>query len=638
MELIKPQKGTNYNIEHDIQNLTSIEQEFEQIDNKITNDITSSIDELKDKVDNDITTAITELDNKVDTEIVTAIDSLETKVNTEISESITALDNKVTTSLQEQAESLKKEISDQIAKVVANSPEDFDTLKEISDWISGHSSNAATMNSAISENTSAINQEISDRQAADAALQTNIDKKVDKIEGKVLSTNDYTTTEKNKLAGIESGANKTIVDNSLNSTSTNPVQNKVVNTALGNKVDKVSGKGLSTNDYTTTEKNKLAGIAEGANKTTVDTTLSDTSTNPVQNKVIYSALSSKANTSSVFVKTILSPTYGTSAYIYYKFKSPNYPILAMNDSSPNVIGFLTQHNPYFICLYNKYIENSSWTLTGIYYKKGYYYLRLAGYQALLLLSNTSISYESSKETDFLKADFGDSVNYETPQLMTKILSDELFDNKANKTDLNSYIKKLSVSGKTITYTKGDNSEETITTQDTTYSAATQSAQGLMSAADKIKLDGIAAGANKITVDTTMSSTSTNPVQNKVVNSALSSKANSDHTHTSLKRTQIASGTNLNSLTTPGEYYAIDNTTYTNAPCQNFTMQVINLMASYTFQILYAYSSNRIYTRSTIYNGGSVAWTNWIEFASTTDYLKIRTSAPTSPKAGDIWIG
>ena len=31
--------------------------------------------------------------------------------------------------------------------------------------------------------------------------------------------------------------------------------------ALNSKVDKVSGKGLSTNDYTTTEKNKLAGIA-----------------------------------------------------------------------------------------------------------------------------------------------------------------------------------------------------------------------------------------------------------------------------------------------------------------------------------------------------------------------------------------
>ena len=56
--------------------------------------------------------------------------------------------------------------------------------------------------------------------------------------------------------------------------------------ADANKVDKVSGKGLSTNDYTTTEKNKLAGIAEGANKTVVDSALSASSTNPVQNKVV----------------------------------------------------------------------------------------------------------------------------------------------------------------------------------------------------------------------------------------------------------------------------------------------------------------------------------------------------------------
>ena len=53
-----------------------------------------------------------------------------------------------------------------------------------------------------------------------------------------------------------------------------------------NKVDKVTGKGLSTNDYTTVEKNKLAGIDTGANKTLVDTAMSSTSTNPVQNKVV----------------------------------------------------------------------------------------------------------------------------------------------------------------------------------------------------------------------------------------------------------------------------------------------------------------------------------------------------------------
>lgn len=58
-----------------------------------------------------------------------------------------------------------------------------------------------------------------------------------------------------------------------------------------NKVDKVAGKGLSTNDYTTTEKTKLAGIAEGANKTVVDNALSTSSTNPVQNKVVNTAIS-----------------------------------------------------------------------------------------------------------------------------------------------------------------------------------------------------------------------------------------------------------------------------------------------------------------------------------------------------------
>lgn len=42
---------------------------------------------------------------------------------------------------------------------------------------------------------------------------------------------------------------------------------KLVKSSLDDKVDKVSGKGLSTNDYTTAEKNKLAGISSGATKT-----------------------------------------------------------------------------------------------------------------------------------------------------------------------------------------------------------------------------------------------------------------------------------------------------------------------------------------------------------------------------------
>lgn len=52
----------------------------------------------------------------------------------------------------------------------------------------------------------------------------------------------------------------------------------------------------------------------------------------------------------------------------------------------------------------------------------------------------------------------------------------------------------------------------------------------MTSADRTKLNGIASGANKTTVDSSLSSSSTNPVQNKVVNSALAGKSNTSHTH------------------------------------------------------------------------------------------------------------
>lgn len=83
-----------------------------------------------------------------------------------------------------------------------------------------------------------------------------------------------------------------------------------------------------------------------------------------------------------------------------------------------------------------------------------------------------------------------------------------------------YIEKISANGKTITYTKGDGSTGQFTTQDTTYGTVTTEKDGLMSAEDKNKLDGVETGANKTVVDSDLSSTSTNPVQNKVINSAL----------------------------------------------------------------------------------------------------------------------
>lgn len=59
-------------------------------------------------------------------------------------------------------------------------------------------------------------------------------------------------------------------------------------TEISKKVDKVTGSSLMTE----AEHTKLAGIAEGADKTTVDAALSSTSTNPVQNKVIADEITS----------------------------------------------------------------------------------------------------------------------------------------------------------------------------------------------------------------------------------------------------------------------------------------------------------------------------------------------------------
>ena len=69
-----------------------------------------------------------------------------------------------------------------------------------------------------------------------------------------------------------------------------------------------------------------------------------------------------------------------------------------------------------------------------------------------------------------------------------------------------------------------------TPENTTYKEATTSTAGLMSATDKTKLDGIETGANKTTVDTALSTSSTNPVRNSVVTNALNKKASTSHSH------------------------------------------------------------------------------------------------------------
>lgn len=75
-------------------------------------------------------------------------------------------------------------------------------------WEIVNDSTNSQQNEAIKELSTAL-------QAIQATVSTLQRDKVDKVSGKALSTNDYTTDEKNKLAGIAAQANKTNIVNNL---------------------------------------------------------------------------------------------------------------------------------------------------------------------------------------------------------------------------------------------------------------------------------------------------------------------------------------------------------------------------------------------------------------------------------------
>lgn len=104
--------------------------------------------------------------------------------------------------------------------------------------------------------------------------------------------------------------------------------------------------------------------------------------------------------------------------------------------------------------------------------------------------------------------------------------------------------------KTKVYVKNEIDTKLQNKSDTnhTHTTATVSANGFLSKEDKSKLDGIATEANKTVVDSSLSGSSTNPVQNKVVNSALNGKANSSHSHSISNITNLQSALNSKSET------------------------------------------------------------------------------------------
>lgn len=92
-------------------------------------------------------------------------------------------------------EEVEKIVTDKVAEIVASAPEDFNTLKEISDWIYTHEESAAAMNTAIQSNANSIESLITD-----VNKKANSDDVYDKA------------TADSRFLGIDATADKAVAD------------------------------------------------------------------------------------------------------------------------------------------------------------------------------------------------------------------------------------------------------------------------------------------------------------------------------------------------------------------------------------------------------------------------------------------
>ena len=294
-----------------------------------------------------------------------------------------------------------------------------------------------------------------------------------------------------------------VVDSALSSTSTNAIQNKVVTNALNGKANS-----SHTHSY-----KDLSDKPTIPTMPTIDSALSSTSTNPVQNKVVKTALDGKANSSHTHsisnitnLQATLDGKSNTSHTHSYKELSdkPTIPVVDSTLSS-------TSTNP----VQNKVVTN-----------------------ALNGKANSSHTHSYKDLSDKPTIPVVDSAlsSTSTNAIQNKVVKSAL-DGKSNTGHTHDYTKLNNLP--TIPTVTNDLTNELKANYDTAYTHS-QSAHAPSNAEQNVQSDWNVTNTtsdayikNKPTipkVDSALSSTSTNAIQNKVVKSALDGKSNTNHTH------------------------------------------------------------------------------------------------------------
>ena len=291
--------------------------------------------------------------------------------------------------------------------------------------------------------------------------------KADKAAATQKSDGLMSAADKRKLDTVEAHAKDVDVDDTLSPVSTAAIMNKTVTAALNAKAGTAAATTSANGLMSSADKVKLDGVEDGATKTIVDDAMSDTSTNPVQNKVVMKYIDSRGSLPPVSVKNDTMLIQVVDGAYALRTKESIFPVDdALDTESKNAV------------------EN------GIIARR------------FEQLSGVTLPATSKRDGLMTAANYTKLSGIEAGA--TKTIVDATLDETSTNPVQNKAVK-TALDGKAGT------------------AEATTGAAGLMSAADKTKLDGVEAGANKTIVDDAMSDTSTNPVQNKAVKAALDGK-------------------------------------------------------------------------------------------------------------------
>lgn len=273
-----------------------------------------SLATLQSNIDKEAATARaaeTKLGNDIATEknrAQSAEQTISTNLQNEIDRS-TQIDtqhtNAINKEVQDRKEAIATEVSDRNAAILVETNRAKAKEEELDNKITDHT---AAIEGSIQEVADDLAQEILDRTQADTTINNNVSSlsnrvKVNEDKLTIINGNESTTgsianaikqaksytdttvtaeqtraekaeqkltsdlaSEVTRAKGAES-ANATAIANEVErATGVEETLNSNITQLQAQKVDKVEGKGLSTNDYTTPEKNKLAAIEAEANK------------------------------------------------------------------------------------------------------------------------------------------------------------------------------------------------------------------------------------------------------------------------------------------------------------------------------------------------------------------------------------